>query len=101
MPPALRDEENERPVLWFIGSNHFTLFIVVGKFGFKICATRYGLREYDVKGQCIPIPFAIYGGNLLGRGFSAWLTGRWAAPLRETSLGNLSARNFYSHGDLC
>eukprot|EP01054_Gregarina_sp_Poly1_P004059 Gregarina_sp_Poly_1__4058@NODE_222_length_11242_cov_244_139150_g196_i0_p5_GENE_NODE_222_length_11242_cov_244_139150_g196_i0NODE_222_length_11242_cov_244_139150_g196_i0_p5_ORF_typecomplete_len188_score23_26_NODE_222_length_11242_cov_244_139150_g196_i082978860 len=57
-------------------------------------STWYSFRHYDHKGQVLPLPFALYGGNLIGRATAAWLTGRWAAPLRESSLGNLPSHRF-------
>eukprot|EP01053_Blabericola_migrator_P003429 Blabericola_migrator_1__3428@NODE_2009_length_3428_cov_249_755727_g1275_i0_p2_GENE_NODE_2009_length_3428_cov_249_755727_g1275_i0NODE_2009_length_3428_cov_249_755727_g1275_i0_p2_ORF_typecomplete_len173_score27_99_NODE_2009_length_3428_cov_249_755727_g1275_i029547 len=56
--------------------------------------TWYSFRHYDHKGQAVPLPFALYGGNLVGRALAGWLTGRWSAPLREVSLGNLPAHRF-------
>lgn len=54
----------------------------------------YSFRYYDKKGQGLPLPFAAYAGNLLGRASAAWLTGRWEASLRDVTLGNLPSKEF-------
>eukprot|EP01057_Protomagalhaensia_wolfi_P001809 Protomagalhaensia_wolfi_Nauph_80__1808@NODE_2129_length_1204_cov_63_062661_g1665_i0_p1_GENE_NODE_2129_length_1204_cov_63_062661_g1665_i0NODE_2129_length_1204_cov_63_062661_g1665_i0_p1_ORF_typecomplete_len184_score34_67_NODE_2129_length_1204_cov_63_062661_g1665_i06521164 len=61
--------------------------------------TWYSFRHYDMKGQVAPLPFALYGGNLVARAFAGWFTGRWASPLREVSLGNLPAHRFLSEDE--
>lgn len=62
--------------------------------------TWYSLRHYDHKGQAIPFPFALYGGNIVGRMIGGIVTGRWSSCLHDKCLGSLPSSVYLRPEDM-
>eukprot|EP00919_Chromeraceae_sp_WS-2016_P059643 GHVR01141709.1.p1 GENE.GHVR01141709.1~~GHVR01141709.1.p1 ORF type:complete len:160 (-),score=11.68 GHVR01141709.1:183-662(-) len=56
----------------------------------------FSFRSYDWKTKLLVLPFAAYGGAILGRCKGNLLTGRWSEDARDRFLGMLPARGYYS-----
>ena len=56
----------------------------------------FSLRHYDLKTKLIVLPFAAYGGSILGRCIAGGLVGRWSEWGRDRALGSIPAVVVYA-----
>ncbi|CDR93942.1 hypothetical protein, conserved [Babesia bigemina] len=60
----------------------------------------YSLRYHSIKTKVLVVPFAAYGGSLIGRAFGDAYVGRWSEYGRDRALGDLPSMRYLTESEI-